>query len=266
MDLGIGGKLAIVTGGSRGIGKAIALELAREGADVALVARDRAALDAAAAELAGETGRRVEGFTADTGDDASVAAMTRAVAARFGRIDILVNCAAMPGSAGGPPPKLADLTGEALWADVNIKVMGYARTAREAAPVMAKAGGGRIVNISGMAARQTGTIIGSIRNIGVSALTKNLAEELSPHGISVVCVHPGNTVTEKTADTVTRRAREQNLPAAEIERRMSANLSRRMMTAQEIGYLVCFLASPKAVSVNGESIAAGGGQPGVIHY
>ncbi|MDA0365702.1 MAG: SDR family NAD(P)-dependent oxidoreductase, partial [Chloroflexi bacterium] len=101
MDLQLTGKVAIVTGGSRGIGKAIARELAREGADVAIAARGADALAATAAELAAASGRRVEPFTVDTGDDASVRAMVAAVEAAFGRIDILVNAAA---KAGGQAP------------------------------------------------------------------------------------------------------------------------------------------------------------------
>jgi NAD(P)-dependent dehydrogenase (short-subunit alcohol dehydrogenase family) len=126
---------------------------------------------------------------------------------------------------------------------------------------------GRIINVSGLAARQTGTIIGSMRNVSVSALTKNLADELSPHGISAVCVHPGLTRTEKTPGVLAAQAKAQGVSEAEIEKRMAArNLARKIITAEEIAYVVTFLASPKAVALNGDVIAAGGGAPGVIHY
>src|SRR6476659_11323146 len=135
MDLELRGKTALVTGGSRGIGKAIARELAREGADVAIVARDAVALAATAAELRAETGRRIAALTADTGDDASVERMVAEAVAALGRIDILVNCAARPGGQA-PPPALADITDAIFWDDVNVKVLGYLRCAREVAPHM----------------------------------------------------------------------------------------------------------------------------------
>ena len=266
MDLHLAGKVAIVTGGSRGIGKAIARALAREGADVALVARDKDALAAVAAEISRESGRTAKPFAADTGDDSSVKAAVAGALAAFGRIDILVNCAAQPAGQSAPP-KLPEITADALWAEVNVKVMGYLRMAREVAEAMARQGGGRIVNISGLAARTTGSTIGSIRNISVAALTKTLAEELAPKHISVVCVHPGLTRTEKTPDVVRRRAAALGVSAGDVERTMAAgNLVGRLITAEEVADLVAFLASPRAVAINGDAIAAGGGAPGSIHY
>ena len=266
MDLELKGKSAIITGGNRGIGKAIAKELAREGVNVAIVARDKPALAAAAKEIAGNSGVKVIEISADTGDDAAVKKMVADVAAAFGRIDILVNCAAQAGGQG-KPPALAEITNDHFWGDMNIKVMGYLRTAREVAPHMIKQGSGRIINVSGLAARQTGTIIGSMRNVSVAALTKNMADELGPHGISAVCVHPGLTRTEKTPAVVAAQAKAQGVSEAEIEKRMAGrNLARKIITAEEIAYVVAFLASPKAVALNGDVIAAGGGAPGAIHY
>lgn len=266
MDLELKGKVAIVTGGNRGIGKAIARELAKEGANVAIVARDKAALETAAAEIARESGVKVLPFSTDTGDDAAVKKMVADVASALGRIDILVNCAAQAGGQG-KPPSLGEITNEHFWADMNIKVMGYLRTAREVAPHMMRQKSGRIINVSGLAARQTGTIIGSMRNVSVAALTKNLADELSPHGISAVCVHPGLTRTEKTPGVVAAQAKAQGVAEAEIEKRMAGrNLAKKIITAAEIAHVVTFLASPKAVALNGDVIAAGGGAPGVIHY
>jgi NAD(P)-dependent dehydrogenase (short-subunit alcohol dehydrogenase family) len=266
MDLELTDKIAIVTGASRGIGKAIALALAREGVDVALVARDRTALAAAAAEIAASTGRKIKPYAADTGDDDAVKTMVAAVAAEFGGVDVLVNCAAQP-AGQSKPPALAEITADALWAEVNVKVMGYVRTAREVAPIMAGRGGGRIVNVSGLAARSTGSAIGSIRNVSVAALTKNLADELAPKRISVVCVHPGTIRTEKTPGVVARRAAALGVAPEEVEKRMaSANLIGRLVTAEEIGGLVAFLASPRAAPINGDAVAAGGGAPGAIYY
>ena len=266
MDLGITDKVGVVTGGSRGIGKAIARALAREGARVALIARDMDVCEATAKELANETGQTLRAYRADTGEDAPVRDAFSKIVTDFGRLDILVNAAAQPGGQA-PPPKLAEISNENFWPDMNVKVLGYLRCAREAAPHMMKARWGRIINISGLAARSTGSVVGSIRNISVAALTKNLADELGSFGINVTCVHPGVTRTEKTAGVIQRRAESSGVSPGEIERRMSeANTIRHLVTAEEIADVVAFLASPRSVAITGDAIAAGGGMPGVIHY
>ena len=266
MDLELAGKTALVTGGSRGIGKAIARQLAREGMDVAIVARDAAVLATTAKELADGTGRRILPLAGDTGRDDSVRALVKQVADAFGRIDVLVNAAAQPGGQG-PVPKLADITDELFWDDVNVKVMGYLRCAREVAPHMIRQGWGRIINISGLAARAAGSPIGSMRNVAVVALTKNLGDELGPHGINVSVVHPGLTRTEKTPGVIARQAEAQGISPGEVERRMAeANSVRRIIDADDIANVVAFLASPKSIAINGDTIAAGGGTPRAIYY
>jgi NAD(P)-dependent dehydrogenase (short-subunit alcohol dehydrogenase family) len=251
MDLELTGKRALVTGGSRGIGKAIARELALEGADVAIAARDQARIDATVAELAGESGRRIIGTSADTGDGESIAAMVRASADALGGIDILVNAAARPGGQQ-PAPRWDGVTGESLFEEIRVKVLGYLRVAQAAAPYMIASHWGRIINVSGLAARQSGSVIGSVRNVAVSAMSKNLADELAPHGVNVVTVHPGVTRTEATS--------------AEAARRPAGNLVGRMIDAREVAYVVTFLASPKSVAIDGDTIAVGGGIPRAIYY
>lgn len=266
MDLELKDRVALITGGSRGIGKAVARQLALEGVDLAIAARDAETLERTAGELREETGRRVLPLQVDTGDDASVRGMVRAVADRYGRIEILVNAAAMPGGQA-PPPRLAEITDAHFWADMNVKVMGYLRCAREVAPYMIDRGWGRIISISGLAARSTGSTIGSMRNVAVVALTKNLADELGPHGINCTVVHPGTTRTEKTAGVLAARARELGIGEDEVERRMAeANSLKRLIDAREIAYVVAFLASPKSVAINGDVIAAGGGVGKAIFY
>lgn len=266
MDLHLTGKRALVTGGSRGIGRAIARQLALEGCDVVIAARDPIALDAAARELAAETGRKVLGLTVETREDASVKALVDGTLAALGGVDILVNAAAKPGGQA-PSPKLAEVTDALFWDDVDVKVMGYLRLAREVAPHMAAQRWGRIINISGLAARQTGSIIGSIRNVAVAALTKNLADELGPKGINVTVVHPGLTRTEKTGPLVAGIAARSGDAPDDVEKRLAANVSiGRIVDAHEVADIVAFLASPRSVAINGDAIAAGGGARGAIHY
>jgi NAD(P)-dependent dehydrogenase (short-subunit alcohol dehydrogenase family) len=266
MDLELSGKAAIVTGGSRGIGRAVARELAAEGVEVVIAARGAEELEAAAAELTLETERRVVPVPCDTGSDEQVRAMVERAVAELGGVDVLVNCAARPGGQA-PPPKLAEIDDEVFWSDVNVKVMGYLRCIREVAPHMARRGGGRIVNVSGLAARSTGSTIGSIRNVAVAAMTKALADELGPQGISVVVVHPALTRTERTPDVVRAQAERLGVPEAEVEARMArGNVLGRIIDARDVAVVVAFLASPKAIAINGDAVAVGGGTPGAIHY
>lgn len=267
MNLQLEGKRALVTGGSRGIGKAIAQALAREGADVALLARDASRLQAAAAELAAATGRTVVGVAADTRRDDEVRrAVAQAEQQLGGGLDILVNAAAEPAGFAAPP-KLAEVEGAHFQAELDTKVMGYLRCAREVAPGMCARGWGRIVNISGLAARTTGNLVGSIRNVGVAALTKNLADELGPSGVNVTVVHPGLTRTERTPALVAARAAARGVTEEEVLAQMAAgNSIRHLVTAEEVADVVVFLCSPRSRAINGDAIVAGGGLPGTIHY
>mgnify|MGYP001250360484 CR=1 FL=1 len=266
MDLELSGKTAIVTGGSRGIGKAIASELSREGVDVILVARGREMLETTAAELAQNTDREIVPITADTGDDSQVHKMVLGAAKSMGHIDILVNCAAKP-ALQRTSPMLSEITDSLFWEDVNVKVMGYLRCAREVAPYMRQQGWGRIINISGLAAKRTGSIIGSIRNIAVVAMSNNLADELGPFGINVNVVHPGFTRTEATPGVIEERANVENVSLQEMEKRMAnTNSSKRIIDANEIAYVVAFLASPKSAAITGDSILDSGGNGPAINY
>jgi len=228
MDLQLAGKRAIVTGASRGIGRAIALALAEEGVDVAIVARSLDPLKATAAALSAATGRRVAAIAGDTGDDQSAKAFVLAAVRELGGVDILVNNAATPGGAG-PAGKLAEITGQGLLDDVNVKVAGYLRTAQAVAPYLIDSGWGRIINIGGLAARSTGQYVASVRNAAVSALTKNLADELGARGVTAIAIHPGATRTEKTT--------------AEQEQRFALNNTiGRLVDASDIAWLVTVLA------------------------
>jgi NAD(P)-dependent dehydrogenase (short-subunit alcohol dehydrogenase family) len=260
VDLELTGRRALVTGGSSGIGLAVARSLAAEGADVALVARGVEALQRAAERVAAESGRRAIAVAADTGEDASVEAMVAEVVAQLGGVDILVNAAATP--ATGAP-----FTDDDLEREVNVKFRGYLRCARAVAPHMAAAGWGRIINISGLAARQTGSIVGTVRNVAVAAMTKHLADELGSDGINVTVVHPGMTRTERTPEAMAAMAQARGTSVEELERRLESAVSiGRLVTAEEVAAVVTFLASPRSVALNGDAVVASGGARGAIHY
>jgi NAD(P)-dependent dehydrogenase (short-subunit alcohol dehydrogenase family) len=259
MDLELTGRRAIVTGASRGIGLAAARALTFEGADVALVARDPEALGRAAEELAATSGRTVIPVPADTGDDASVTAMVDTVVQRLGGVDILVNCAARPNTG--------QLGEDALELEINVKVRGYLRCIRAVAPHMAAAGWGSIVNVAGIAARRTGSVTGTIRNVAVAALTKNLADELGAQGINVNVVHPSLTITESMPPVVARTAEAKGISTEEALELIGADVALgRLMTADEVATVICFLASPRAVAVNGDPVVASGGLKGWVVY
>jgi NAD(P)-dependent dehydrogenase (short-subunit alcohol dehydrogenase family) len=266
MDLLLAGKRAIVTGASRGIGYAVAEALVAEGTDVVLVARDSAALDEAAAKLSAAHGTRVLAIPADTRSQESVDDLIARAVEALGGIDILINGAAQP--AGPTAPKhLAGLRDDDLRTEVETKVLGYLRCARAVAPHMLAAGWGRIVNISGLAARQTGSAFGSIRNVAVSALTKNLADELGPHGINVTVVHPGLTVTERMPGMVANLAASAGISEDAAGAQLASGVSiGRLVTAAEVADVVIFLCSPRSVGINGDAIAVGGGAKGAIFY
>jgi NAD(P)-dependent dehydrogenase (short-subunit alcohol dehydrogenase family) len=256
-----------VTGGSGGIGRAVARELAREGVAVAIAARDADRLRTVASELTDQTGATVVGIPVDTGDDESVLRMVAVANDRLGGgIDILVNGAAMTGGEA-PAPKLAALTGDLFWADVDVKVMGYLRCAREVAPHMVEQGWGRIISIGGLAARQSGSIIGSIRNVAVGALTKNLADELGPSGITVTAVHPSITLIESVSRRIAEQATARHIPTDEVMAELGArSSSSRLVDPVEVAWVITFLASPRSIAINGDAVDVSGGIRGVIHY
>jgi len=195
-----------------------------------------------------------------------VRAMVAEVVAAWGGVDVLVNAAARPASSG-PVPALADLTDDALRVELETKVLGYLRCARAVAPHMVAAGWGRIVNVSGLNARTSGSLVGSVRNVAVAAMTKNLADELGPAGVTVTVVHPGTTVTEALPGRLAERAAREGATVEELTGRLAAGTTiGRLVTAEEVADVVTFLASPRSAAITGDAVAVGGGTRGSIHY
>ena len=264
MELGLRGKVAIVTGGSMGIGKATAMALASEGVDVAICARGVEHLEAAAAEIRAATGVRVQAVRADMTVLQDIEALVASTVLHLGGVDILVNSAV--NAVAGSPTELPD---EAWLNHINVKLMGYIRCAREVAPHMKARGWGRIINIGGMAAREGGALHASsgITNCGVANLAKNLCDELSRYGILANAIHPGATRTQRLQRIREDQAQRMNTSVEELERQTISRMPiGRMIAPEDIANLVLFLVSDKASAITGQSIGVDGGSGSGVTY
>ena len=263
MDFLLKDKIAVVTGGSQGIGKAIAKRLAFEGSQVVICARNQKTLEESANELESLTGQSIIPIQCDTTKNDSIQLLVKHTLEKFNRIDILVNNAAAPGGLVGG--NIANASEKALLEDIDTKVIGYFRCAKLVAPIMKEQKWGRIINIGGLAARNGGTYSG-LRNLALVHMTKTLSLELAPYGLTVNVVHPGQTATEKTVARISKESEDTNLSKDEIIKKWSeSNDIKRIVEASEVATLVTFLSSPIAGSITGESIACGGGAGSSIY-
>lgn len=257
MDLKLAGKVAVVTGGSLGIGRAVTEALAAEGVKVAIVARSAGPLQAAADEIGRATGTEVLAVPADVSSTGQVNAMMEQVFARFGRLDILVNGAAHPGGLVRSAIEEADPEG--LLQDIDIKVVGYMRCAKAAAAYMKRGGWGRIVNIGGLTGRGSKQLSG-MRNVAICHLTKVLSDQLGPHGITVNVVHPGVVETPHIHELYAKEAKLQGLTPQEVEANYAkVTPIRRVLQPYEIADVITFLVSDRAAAITGESLGVDGG-------
>ncbi len=272
MELGLAGRKAIVFGGSLGIGRAIALALAQEGVELAIAARNAERLEAAAAAISEETGTRIVALSCDVRDREQVDATVNEAAGALGGLNILVNSGSAPGGSRTAVGYIDTIVDEDFLADFDTKYLGALRTARAAIPHLEAAGWGRIVNISGLNARIAGNLSGGARNTSLVHFTKTLANQLGRRGITVNCIHPGITRTERTPVMLAARADKQGTTAEAIEAAdyaegaPRANAIGRMVDAAEIADLTVFLCSDKAWCVTGETIAADGGGSNAVYY
>ena len=272
MDLGLLGKNALVTGGSKGIGKAIALELAREGADVVIASRTMADLEAAAREIHNETGRKVVPLALDVTKTDQVDRVMAQAAEQLQGLHILVNSGSHPGGSAAAVGPIETVNEDELISDFDVKYVGALRCSRAAIPFMREQGWGRIINISGGNARNAGNLSGGARNVSMVHLTKTLSNHVGRHGITVNCIHPGTTRTERTPGMLAARGADLGISAEDMEEQDFApgsprgNAICRMVDASEVAYLTAFLASDKAWAITGEVIAAGGGTGNAVYY
>jgi len=255
MELQLDGKVAIVTGGSKGIGRATALGLLAEGAAVLVCARGQAALDETIAAAGHQARERIDALAADLTDAAAISRVVARCVERFGRVDILINNA---GSARTGP--FLDLPDEAWLSDWTLKFFGYVRMARAVIPHMERHGGGVIVNVIGAAAlnpRATYTI-GGAANAALNHFTKALAEEGAPRGVRVVGINPGPILTERLLKMrAGLNPANAGQPPEEAFRAMTP--LGRIGRPEEVADLILFLASPRAGFIHGANITIDGG-------
>jgi NAD(P)-dependent dehydrogenase (short-subunit alcohol dehydrogenase family) len=264
MDLGFQGKIAIVTGGSMGIGKTTTLALAHEGAQVAICARGLETLQKAASEIQSITGSEILAIRADMSSLDDITRLVSTTVQELGGVDILVNNA-----VNSVPGTFLELPDEAWLNHINVKIMGYVRCAREAIPHMIRRGGGRIINIGGMAARNVGHLTNSngVTNASVANITKNLSDQVAQHNILVNCIHPGMTRTPRQTMLLERQARDMGVSLQQAEREAVRSIPiGRMVEPEDIADLILFLVSERAGAITGQVMAVDGGAGRGIFY
>jgi 3-oxoacyl-[acyl-carrier protein] reductase len=257
MDLGLRDRVAIVAASSRGLGRACAMELAREGAKLVICARDCARLRATAGEIGEATGAEVLSMGTDLTDDAQIRHLADEALRRFGRIDILVT------NNGGPPAGYYDDFDDDAWlAAHQLTLMSAVRLIRAVLPAMRAQQWGRIINITSVSVKQPidNLLLSNVYRPGVIGLAKTLSAQLAPAGITVNNVAPGYTRTDRVLELAEARAAEQGKAVEEVLADTTASYPMlRMGEPEELAALVAFLASQRAGYITGTTIPVDGG-------
>ena len=256
MDLQLTGKIALVVASSKGLGKAIAGQLAREGCDVMLTSRNAEQLDIARREVLADAKGRVEYCPCDItriDDIRSLVAVTRE---RLGPIDILIN------NAGGPPGGGFEQVDDAAWqAAFELNLLSYVRLIREVLPDL-KQKGGRIINVTSSSIKQPipGLILSNAFRMGILGLAKSLANELAPYNILVNTVAPGRIATDRTAFLDQFKADKLGISKKQVVAESLQNIPlKRYGETEEFARVVCFLASGASSYVTGSTLMIDGG-------
>jgi 3-oxoacyl-[acyl-carrier protein] reductase len=256
MDLGLAGKVAIVGGSSRGIGRAIALALAQEGCSVAICARGQQELEAAAAEIRAQTGAEVVPVVCDMANHDDIRRLVRQTAETFGHIDIVVN------NAGGPPLGTFDDFAEEEWQQaLDQNFLSAVRTIREALPFLRQRGG-RIINITSVAVKQPidRLILSNSVRLAVVGMAKTLSREIARDGITVNNVCPGNIATQRLLSLFEARAQREGRSFQEVVAEEEGRTPTGFLgEPADVAALVTFLASDKARYISGATIQVDGG-------
>ena len=257
MELGLTNKVAVVGASSKGLGKAIALGLAYEGARVTICARDNAVLEQTADEIREKTETEVLAIPTDVSQPDQVAVLIARTISHFGGIDILVN------NAGGPRAgRFDDLSAEDYHDAVNLNLMSTINLGRAVVPWMRKRGGGRIINLTSVSVKQPvdGLMLSNMARTGVIGFAKTLATELAPDKILVNNVCPGIIFTDRIKQLSSVRAEESGITYDEALENMTANIPLgRIGDPEEFANLVVFLASEKSSYITGTTIQVDGG-------
>ena len=263
MDLELKDKVALVTGGSRGIGRATALMLAGHGVHVAICGRTRDSLDETAAAVR-ERGVQCWSYQSDVSKTADIEQLVAQAATDAGRIDILVNNAVTSTSA-----PFDQLTDEQFQYHIDVKLMAYIRIARLVLPHMEALGGGRIVNVGGMTARIVAPLrmTNGVVNAGVANFTKQFAGYAALANVTVNCVHPGYTMTERVMQLFEREAKEAGTAIDEVIAKRTGDIPLgRLVDPDDLASAITFFCSPMAGMVTGQCLAVDGGSGTSIPY
>ena len=257
MDLGLNGKIALVAAASKGLGRAVAEELAAEGASLVLCARGNDELQATCAAIEKAHGVPVLGIVADVAEPADVARVVQAALARFGRIDVLVT------NAGGPPAGTFDALSPEIWqAATHLLLTSVVELTRAVLPGMRERGWGRILNITSISVKQpvANLMLSNSLRAAVTGMARTLATEVAPFGITVNNILPGYTRTERVVSLAEAAAVREGISAADATARWEAEIPmRRLGEPREFAALAAFLCSERASYITGTSVPVDGG-------
>ncbi len=263
MDLGLKDRVAIVAAASKGLGRAVAFGLAREGVRLSLCARSEAVLNATAEEIRRETGVEVLAIAGDVTKPEDVTRLVEETVRRFGRIDILVN------NAGGPPGiTFLESSVEQFQQAAELNLISTVRLCKEVVPHMLREHWGRIVNMVSLSAKQPlpGLILSNTARPGVLGLTKTMSNELAKEGILINSVCPGYTLTDRVAQVNEANALRKGITVEEEMKTLTDRIPLgRLGKPEELANVVVFLASERASFVTGAAIQVDGGQYAALY-
>ena len=256
MDLQLTGKVALVVASSKGLGRAIALQLAVEGCDVMLTSRDVEQLAIAREQIQRDAKGRVDSCPCDITKAEEIEALVAITRERLGTIDILIN------NAGGPPGGGFGQIDDAAWQTAfELNLLSYVRLIRNVLPDL-KENGGRIINVTSASIKQPipGLILSNVFRMGILGLAKTLADELAPYNILVNTVAPGRIATDRTAYLDRFNAEKRGISKEQVvDEALQRIPLRRYGDTEEFAKVVCFLASGASSYVTGSTITVDGG-------